>query len=179
MNPLDDRMRFLRAAGIGEVEHNSSAGLLAHLAGTRRLLASWQARPALCDAGLFHSVYGTEYFGTAALSIDRRAEVRSLIGVEAEQLVWLWCFMRRCTLYDNMDRYGDFTVQHRETDEWLPLSRQQLIDLANLWIADAVEQIDRIAPGESDFAKGLLRLRPLALPRALASLDAKAARFGI
>jgi hypothetical protein len=32
--------------------------LLDHLIGVRQVLAGGQARPSLCDAGLFHSVYG-------------------------------------------------------------------------------------------------------------------------
>ena len=55
-----------------------------HLLGTRRLLVEWEARPALCDAGLFHSVYSTEYYELKAIPLSMRDEVRQLIGDEAE-----------------------------------------------------------------------------------------------
>jgi hypothetical protein len=47
----------LREANTEGMQH-SDRGLLDHLFGTRQLLVEWEARAALCDAGLFHSVYG-------------------------------------------------------------------------------------------------------------------------
>ena len=58
---LQRRIEFLREAKIGELKH-SEKGLLAHLLGTRKLLEQWGARAALCAAGLFHSVYGTDAY---------------------------------------------------------------------------------------------------------------------
>ena len=58
----DDRLRLLRRLGFDTLEHDSHVPFLAHLVGTARVLRSWGSRPALCDAGLFHSAYGTEYF---------------------------------------------------------------------------------------------------------------------
>jgi hypothetical protein len=57
---LTRRIQFREAAGIGRMKH-SERGLLQHLLGTHALLGDWGARTALCDAGLFHSVYGTEH----------------------------------------------------------------------------------------------------------------------
>src|SRR5579885_269454 len=90
------RLELLRSLGFGELQHDSHVPFLSHLIGTRRLLASWGARPALCDAGLFHSVYGTEYFEP-----DRTADresVTAIIGAEAERIAWLWCNIERATL---------------------------------------------------------------------------------
>src|SRR6266550_7337642 len=59
---LERRVRFLRAArtdGMARTER----GLL----GTRQLLMDWGARAAFCDAGLFHSVYGTEHYPPVSL----------------------------------------------------------------------------------------------------------------
>ena len=56
---LENRLRFLRKASTEGMPH-SDRGLLGHLLGTRQLLVEWEARPALCDAGLFHSVYESE-----------------------------------------------------------------------------------------------------------------------
>lgn len=60
--PTGERLALLRRLGFGELTHDSHVPFLSHLAGTRRLLAEWGERPELCDAGLFHSAYGTEYF---------------------------------------------------------------------------------------------------------------------
>jgi hypothetical protein len=91
---LANRIRFLREANTERMPH-SDRGLLDHLLGTRQLLVDWGARPAVCDAGLFHSVYGTEHYKPKAIPLSMRAGVSQLIGDEAESLAWLFCLMRR------------------------------------------------------------------------------------
>src|SRR5215207_2291193 len=110
---LENRLRFLRKANTEGMPH-SDRGLLDHLLGTRQLLFEWEARPALCDAGLFHSVYGTEAYELKAIPLSMRDEVRQLIGDEAETLVWIFCMMRRETLFEQkLHKDRDFSVQHR------------------------------------------------------------------
>jgi hypothetical protein len=78
------RLELLRALGFAALEHDSHVPFLAYLCGTRRLLAAWGARPAICDAGLFQSVYGTEY-----VEPDRTADrddVIAVIGAHAERM---------------------------------------------------------------------------------------------
>jgi hypothetical protein len=161
----DERLAFLRGLGFEGVQHDSHVPFLSHLIGTARTLRSWGARPALCDAGLFHSVYGTEYF---PLEADLpREDVIAVIGPEAERVAWLWCTVRRDT-FDAEAR----TVVDRHSGEVIVLSEQDLADVAELWAADTVEQIDRMTPEERAFAAGL----PLALDAASpAARDAVAA----
>ena len=73
----DSRLAFLLSEGIDAVRHNSHEDLLPHLMGTSALLAGWGARQAVVDAGLFHSVYGTEYFRTESVDASRRDAVRT------------------------------------------------------------------------------------------------------
>ena len=40
---------------------------------------------------MFHSIYGTEKFQGFTLPLERRAEVRALIGDRAERLAYLNC----------------------------------------------------------------------------------------
>ncbi len=82
---LQERIRFLREAKTERMPHSERA-LLDHLLGTRQLLVEWGARPAVCDAGLFHSVYGTEHYELQAVPLAMRAEVQHVIGQEAESL---------------------------------------------------------------------------------------------
>jgi hypothetical protein len=173
--PERRRLAFLRESGAVAVRHNSHEDLVPHLKGTRDLLRGWGAREALCDAGLFHSIYGTEYFTTATLGSDRRADVRAVIGAEAEELVWLWCFGRRTSLAENLERDGDYRIQDRRTQEWLPIEGQQFDDLVDLWIADTLEQLDRVREREVPVAKGLMRYRERALPAARAALERRVA----
>ena len=73
---LENRLRFLREANTEGMPH-SDRGLFDHLLGTRQVLVEWGAGPALCDAGLFHSIYSTEHFEQTAVPLTRRDEVLS------------------------------------------------------------------------------------------------------
>src|SRR5690242_14056059 len=148
MEVTGERLDLLRALGFGTLEHDSHVPFLSHLVGTRRLLMKWGERAALCDAGLFHSVYGTEYFEP-----DRtpdRDDVIAIIGPEAERIAWLWCAIRRDTI-DVANR----SVQLRHSEVPESLTAAEVRDLATLWAADTVEQIARMAPDERAFAGGL------------------------
>jgi hypothetical protein len=139
---LEKRLQFLREANTEGMPHTDRR-LLDHLLGTRQLLVEWEARPALCDAGLFHSVYGTDSYELKAVPLTMRNDVQQLIGDEAESLVWLFCIMNRETLFENLGREGDFRVQHRLTDEWLPLTEVQFQDLWTLTLANSLEAYPR------------------------------------
>lgn len=140
---LETRLRFLRKASIEQMPH-SDVGLFEHLLGTRRLLVDWGARLAVCDAGLFHSIYSTEYYELTAVPLSMRDEVRQVIGEEAESLVWLFCMLRRDTLFDqNLDKDKEFSVQHRLTGEWIPLSAGQFHDLLAMTFANSLEGYPR------------------------------------
>jgi hypothetical protein len=49
----------------------------------------------VCNAGLFHSVYGTSQFKTKTLSFDGRDIVRGLIGDHSENIAYLFCRLNR------------------------------------------------------------------------------------
>jgi hypothetical protein len=154
--PLEKRLRFLRQANTDGMPH-SDRGLLDHLLGTRQLLVEWEARPALCDAGLFHSIYGTEYYELQAVPLTMRNEVHELIGDEAESLAWLFCMIRRESLLENPGPEGEFRVQHRVTDQWLPLTKTQFQDLVTLTIANTLEPFPRCTRFERRYLRRYLR----------------------
>jgi hypothetical protein len=135
---LEDRLRFLRKASTDQMPH-TEVGLFDHLLGTRRLLVEWEARPALCDAGLFHSIYSTEHYELKAIPLSMRNEVRQLIGDEPESLVWLFCMMRRKTLDQNLHKDKNLSVQHRLTGEWIPLTEALFQDLITMTFANCLE----------------------------------------
>lgn len=163
------RETLLERIGLTAVRHNSNDDLVAHLRGTRDLLARWGARAVLCDAGLFHSAYGTEYFDDAALSDAYRREVLAVIGPEAERLVWLWCTGRRLTLPAEPD--ASPRIQDRRTGEWIALSQRELRDLVDLWIADTLEQLPRVPEREVPLLRVLHGYRHWAMPAALDALE--------
>lgn len=173
MRPLDkkeieaERLRFLEGAGAGSRPH-SRRTLLEHLVGVRALLESWRARPALLDAGLFHSIYGTELAG-GLVPGEERSGLRALIGDEAERIVHLWSRIRRRSLAANAGREDGFGADEVSGGA-LPLSHQDLCDLVALWAADTLEQVDRLG-GRTRYQPEVYSLRGLAPKPARAALE--------
>jgi hypothetical protein len=87
---ISTKIDFLESIGCGETEH-SGRTLLEHLIGTYKILDEGFAPLHVCDAGLFHSVYGTSYFKPKTISLDNRDIVKDIIGEEAENLVFMFC----------------------------------------------------------------------------------------
>jgi hypothetical protein len=172
---LESRLCFLRKANTEGMPH-SDRGLFDHLLGTRQLLVDWGTRPELCDAGLFHSVYGTEHFEAKAIPLAMRAEVRHLIGAEAESLVWLFCMLQRESFDQNLERAEGFSVQHRVTGEQIPLGGNQFADLVTLTFANSLEAFPRCPwKVRRNIRQYLRRFRQVAIPpaqRALARCEA-------
>ena len=161
----DPRRSLLRRLGYSQLVHDSHVPFMSHLVGTARLLRSWGERPSLCDAGLFHSVYGTEYFEPDAPA--DRDEVREVIGEDAEAIAWVWCAIRR----DTIDLSDSPPTAEQRAGGSIRLSEQMAADIATLWAADTVEQIGRMAPSERGFADGLDRVLHLAGRPARAAVD--------
>lgn len=174
---LAKQLRFLQELNTGQMPH-SDRGLLDHLLGTRDLLVEWEARPALCDAGLFHSIYSTDHYELEALPLSRRDEVQQLIGEEAESLVWLFCSMRRETLYDNLNKERELSVQHRLTGEAIPLTEGQFRDLVTLSFANCLEAFPRCGWRDRWYIRLALRsFRDKTIPLAQEAFDEIDARW--
>lgn len=174
---LEQRVRFLRAAGTAALGHPGGV-LLDHLLGTRGLLLEWGERPALCDAGLFHSAYGTEHYLPAAIPLAMRAEVAALIGSEAEGLAWLFCVLDRESLDRNVGQSDGLRVRDRLTGEWLPLTRGQFSDLVTLSFANTLEALPRLPWQLRRACRSYLAgLRGSAPPAARRALDDASGRW--
>jgi SM-20-related protein len=85
---------FLTEIGAKEVTH-SGRTLWDHLKGTYDILCKWGEPEHVCIAGLFHSIYGTEYFKHACVPIEERPKIIALIGASAERLVYRFCTIPR------------------------------------------------------------------------------------
>ena len=81
---------YLLEVGAGEVTHTEK-GYLSHAISVYNDLRKWGWNEELARTGIFHSIYGTELFQRFTLPLERRAEVRGLIGERAEWLCWLNC----------------------------------------------------------------------------------------
>lgn len=75
---------------VNEIPHGKRT-LWDHLVGTSDLLAKWGNSSPIVVAGLFHSIYGTQFFKTTAFPVQGRWIIKRLIGEEAESIVHVFC----------------------------------------------------------------------------------------
>jgi hypothetical protein len=137
-------MELLDTVGAVDVEHPSGT-LLQHLRGTYDILEAWGCPEHLCLAGLYHSVYGTEAFQRQTIALEARSQVREAIGERAEEVAFLYCAIRRSSLYDNLGRGAPHSVEDR-SGERIPLhGLEQLSELLTLDVANRLEQVDRVS----------------------------------
>jgi hypothetical protein len=158
---------FLAALGTDDIPHGSRVdsegksigSFLDHLSGTEAQLREWGCDDAICLAGLYHSVYGTEGFQGFTLSVADRGVVRGVIGERAEAVAYFNCVMDR----ESLDR---MTVEHQhrgaapteppalplrarpnpelglDGSESFSLSAEQFSDLITVHLADHLEGFD-------------------------------------
>lgn len=134
---------FLRDLGTEDVPHSGEKGFLAHLIGVFRDLEGWGCGQDVCRAGLFHSIYGTEAFRRWSLPLERRPEVRALIGERAERIAYVNCLMDRSTFDALLESDGPYHIRNRETGEMIELSRDDFDDLVRVHLCDWLEQVAR------------------------------------
>jgi hypothetical protein len=154
----------LQAHGAGHTTHLRS-NLLRHLQGTQALLRAWGARPALCRAGLFHAVRGTQHFD-GDLAFDP-AELEALIGSEAVSIIQTYVDADREVVWP---QFGQPTLRYRNRRDGSertldPAATQDfhLLTLANELEILARDRRFRIAHGAL-FRRTLLPLLPPLIP---------------
>jgi hypothetical protein len=80
--------------------------------------------------------------------------------------------MRRETLFQNLGQEGEFRVQHRLTDEWLPLTKIQLQDLLTVALANSLEAFPRCSwIWRRILRMSLRRYRGIAIPPVQRGID--------
>src|SRR6185312_7855292 len=130
---------FLLGAGIEQVPHTGKS-YLAHLIAVYRILESQGYSEDVCRAGMFHSIYGTEKFQGFTLPVDRRAEVRALIGDRAERLAYLNCAMDRASFDRAVEQAtAPRTFTDRITGEVVSLTEADFDDLCRVHLLDWLE----------------------------------------
>jgi hypothetical protein len=134
---------FLVGMGVEQVPHTHKS-YLAHLIAVFRSLESQGYPGDVCRAGMFHSIYGTERFQGFTLPLERRHEVRGLIGDRAEGLAYLNCAMNRAS-FDRALEEGvePYRILDRITSEEVELSKADFDDLCRVHLFDWLEQVPR------------------------------------
>jgi hypothetical protein len=134
---------FLVELGIEKVPHTEKT-YLGHLVNVYRLMEKEGCTEEVCRAGMFHSIYGTEKFQGFKLPLEKRDEVRKLIGERAEMLGYLNCAMDRATLDEAALGDGEmYRFIDRITKETVELSRADFDDLCRVHLYDWLEQVPR------------------------------------
>lgn len=134
---------FFQQVGAADVSHTTKS-YLAHAISVHGDLKKWGCDEDLQNVGLFHSIYGTERFQRFTLPLERRNEVKALIGERAEWLSYLNCAMDR----EHFDREalkdgGAEGFLDRYTGEVIKLSPQDEADLNTIHLCDWLEQVGR------------------------------------
>lgn len=143
----DKQMLSYLSTSIPEaLQHTGATSFDTHLVGVQSVLRHWEASDDVCKAGLFHSIYGTEGFQGFKLPLNKRADIRKLIGVNAERLVWIFCMVDRKSVDDTLymteeDRtkkivfrsrveLGNFPIELTGEKEWLQFIELSLVSRA-------------------------------------------------
>ena len=133
---------FLRV-GATDVVH-SSKSYLAHAIGVYNDLKEWGCSEEIARVGLFHSIYGTELFQGFTLPLERRDEIRELIGERAERIAWLNCALDRPHFDQEIRKSsGPYEVLDRFRGEIVPVSDEDFCDLCVVHLCDWLEQVGR------------------------------------
>jgi hypothetical protein len=134
---------FLMDQGVDRVSHTNKS-FLAHLIGVYKLMEARGCSEEICRAGMFHSIYGTQKFQGFKLPLERRPDVRALIGERAERLAYLNCAMDRPAFDHALNQAEEpYRYVDRLTAAEILLSRVDFDDLCRIHLYDWLEQVPR------------------------------------
>jgi hypothetical protein len=139
--PSERRERALaRLHALGADAFPHLVGSLAdHLQRTERLLRAWGSREALCLAGMYHSVYGTEGLEGRLVSVDARAAIADIVGAEAEALVYRFGACARDVFHPRIGTADELRFADRFAGAEYAIDAQALADFCAMTLANEVE----------------------------------------
>ena len=134
---------FFDREGASRVSHTEKT-YLAHAIGVYNDLKRWGFDEEIAQVGLFHSIYGTQIFQGFTLPLERRDDVRALIGERAERLAYLNCALDRPS-FDNQVTCCEATyfIIDRFSEETVEVDEETFTDLVNVHLCDWLEQVGR------------------------------------
>lgn len=139
---IKDRLLALQGLGVGEMAHLNGK-LETHLLGTYRLLIDWGNPAHVCDAGLFHAVYGTQPLKRLGIphkefSPSDRPGIREIIGEESERLVYLYGACDRDFFYPQIGS-PNAVYRDRFTGNRQVLTSETLREILEITLANELE----------------------------------------
>lgn len=140
---IEPYLNFFRQIGAAQIEHTDKT-YVAHVTAIYRDLKLWGSDEDVCLGGLFHSIYGTEVFKRFWLPLERRDEIRDLIGARAEQLAYWNCAMVRLSFDKAVERGVEpYSVVDRFTGGEFTPNPDEFDDLCCIHLCDWLEQVPR------------------------------------
>jgi len=137
---LTEHYRRLLALGADEFPH--VAGSLApHLLRTASLLQQWGNRPALCLAGLYHAVYGTDGIRGSLVALEHRSAIAGIIGSEAESVAYLYGACDRDAFHPRIGTGAPLQFVDRFTLSEYPIQDTALRDFCELTLANELDLV--------------------------------------
>ena len=121
--PAQDKFSFLEE--LTKDQPHTGRPFYQHLFNVYTFLKDHNAPDEVCDAGLFHAIYGTQSYDFHDSRVSREV-VRGFIGDYAEGLVYIFCTTK--------DRFKSIV------NNTMGLSNQQAIDLCCIEYANARDQ---------------------------------------
>ncbi|MEM9541301.1 MAG: DUF6817 domain-containing protein [Cyanobacteria bacterium P01_E01_bin.42] len=109
-----------------------------HLIGTYKVLVEWGNPEYIAVGGLFHSIYGTQTFKVPSISLEERSRIREAIGLDAENLAYLFCVTERQGFFYEAEKPEPILwdcVHH----QLISTTPQTIRDLIEIEVANAIE----------------------------------------
>lgn len=134
-------IRFLASIGVEKLPHVSGP-YSEHLTRVYDELKGWGCGTEVASAGFFHSIYGTERFTEYGLPLERRTEVRALIGSRAEMLAFTNCAMMREDFDHAVERdIAPYVFGNRFTGGVISMAARDFKNLCAIHLCDWLDQV--------------------------------------
>mmetsp|Transcript_26211 Transcript_26211/g.57401 ORF Transcript_26211/g.57401 Transcript_26211/m.57401 type:complete len:319 (-) Transcript_26211:1819-2775(-) len=152
----DELWKYVNEKVPEVLEHTGSAAFDEHLKGVQAVLRYWGSPSYLTNAGLFHSIYGTEGFQGFSLPLSERPAVKDLIGVKGEKLAFVFCMVDRSTVDETVFAWKEedsassqsiynFRARPELGRFDIVLTKEEWLDFLELSLADWLEQVEGAA----------------------------------
>ena len=157
---------FLREHGTEAIEHPGGT-LYSHLCRVEQRLAAAGAAPYVQLAGLTHAAYSTDGFDLALIPWTDRDVLRAVIGLEAEELVYLYGACDRDRTWPALattSTVHDRFIGHKRVLESHLIG--PFVDLSIVNELDVIEQNPALLVKHGDYFRDLFaRWAPLTSPK--------------
>jgi hypothetical protein len=138
LNNIEKYVNYLKSLGASDYTHISGP-MINHLIGTYNVLYSWDSSLLTCKAGLFHAIYGPQGLPLPLLSLEKRGEIKEVIGADVEELVYLYCACDKSFVLPQFKTTLDIQFRNRFTGEELPFNKRYIGSFCELTVANELD----------------------------------------